>query len=402
MDSPAPVLARRESYFRPSPVRAVFETAMRPDVVSLAGGNPDLSFLPHSLIADLTADLLAQRGEDILQYGSGAGTDAARELSAELMRWAGAPRSVPEIQMTSGSQAGLDAVTKLLCDPGDVIIAEGPTYVGVLGTFGAYEADVRQVSLDEDGLDPQAVAEAIDQAQAEGRKVAFVYTITAYQNPSGRCLNPARYEDLIEVCARRGVLLVEDDAYGLLGFGTVPETRRPALASVSAEQVIHLGSYSKIFSPGARVGWISAPVPLRERLQVACESVCITPSVLAQELVTAYVGTPAWREGLAAQLAAYEDRCQAAVAAVHTHLPAEVTYHVPAGGFFLWLSLPESVAAPGVDVLELGLREKVVVIPGSGCYVGLEPGTHARLAFSAVGAETIDDGVARLARALNS
>ncbi|OKL51226.1 hypothetical protein BSZ39_12845 [Bowdeniella nasicola] len=311
--------------FAPRPVRAVFETAMRPDVVSLAGGNPDLSFLDHERIGSLMTEILARRGEDVLQYGSGAGTDAARELSIELMRLAGASYTIDEIQMTSGSQAGLDAVTKLLCNPGDVIVAEAPTYVGVLGTCGAYETGVRQVPLDANGLQPQAVAEAIDQAQREGRRVPFVYTITAYQNPSGMSLSPNRYDELIEVCSSRGVWLVEDDAYGLLGFGRTPQQRVRALAASAPENVIHLGSYSKIFSPGLRVGWVAAPQHVRERLQIACESVCITPAVTSQELVTAYVGTREWESGLTRQLAAYEARCQASVEAVRRYLPDELS-----------------------------------------------------------------------------
>lgn len=151
--------------------------------------------------------------------------------------------------------------------------------------------------------------------------------------------------------------------------------------------------------PVARLGWIAAPQPVRERLQVACESVCITPSVLAQELVTGYVGTQEWREGLARQLSAYQQRCEAAVAAVRQYLPDGTSFLTPDGGFFLWLALPERDGG-WRDVLELALQEKVVVIPGSGCYVEREPGTHVRIAFSAVDQDVINEGVARLAHAL--
>lgn len=406
--------ATRESCFRPSPVRAVFETAMRPDVISLAGGNPDLSFLDHQFISEIIQKQLQDNGLEVLQYGSGAGTDKSRELAVALMEWGGAHYQVDQIQMTSGSQAGLDAVTKLLCNPGDVIIAEAPTYVGVLGTFGAYETEVRQVPLDAKGLNPQAVAAEIDAAQAQGKTVRFVYTISAFQNPSGMSLAPERHAELIEVCARRGVWVVEDDAYGLLGFealkppsGTAPNlplgadyiNRAPMLAALSPEHVIHLGSFSKIFSPGARVGWIGAPKPVRERLQIACESVCITPSVLAQTLVENYVGTPAWKKGLLAQVAAYRERRDVAIACARQMMPEGTTWEIPEGGFFLWMKLPSRPGGWG-DVLELGLSEKVVVIPGSGCYVGPEDGTHVRIAFSAVTGQMIRQGMEHLSRAL--
>lgn len=409
-----PSFAEREQYFRPSPVRAVFETAMRPDVISLAGGNPDLSFLPTEHIASLTQRSLASDGEDILQYGSGAGTDAARELSAALGTWGGATWDVDEIQMTSGSQAGLDAVTKLLCDPGDVIIAEGPTYVGVLGIFGAYQVRVRQIPLDERGLDPARVAAAIDEEHAAGRRVRYVYTISAYQNPAGISLDPSRHDELVEVCAKRGVWVVEDDAYGLLSFptttalhtaassaalpnGAEPLPRAPMVAAGREDHVIHLGSYSKIFSPGLRLGWVAAPAAVRHRLQIACESVCITPAVLSQRLVSEYVGSEPWREALLAQAGAYQQRCEAAVSAAERYLPEGCRWHVPQGGFFLWVRLPER---EWPDVLDLAISHRVVVIPGEGCYVDEEPGTHVRIAFSAISPEKIDAGMQRLGEAL--
>lgn len=414
--SAEPAFAAREQHFRPSPVRAVFETAMRPDVISLAGGNPDLSFLPTAEIAELTQRFLASDGEDILQYGSGAGTDPARELSAALGIWGGAHWDVDEIQMTSGSQAGLDAVTKLLCDPGDVIIAEGPTYVGVLGIFGAYQVRVRQIPLDERGLDPERVRAAIDEERAAGRRVRYVYTISAYQNPAGISLDPRRHDELVEVCASRGVWVVEDDAYGLLSFpetsglqtapasaslpnGAAPLARAPMVAAGREDHVIHLGSYSKIFSPGLRLGWVAAPPALRHRLQIACESVCITPAVLSQRLVSEYVGTTRWRAALCAQAAAYQQRCAAAVGAAQRYLPAGCRWQVPEGGFFLWVRLPER---QWPDVLDLAISHRVVVIPGEGCYVEDEPGTHVRIAFSAISPEKIDAGMQRLGAALDS
>ncbi|MBV7363955.1 PLP-dependent aminotransferase family protein [Actinomycetaceae bacterium TAE3-ERU4] len=407
--------AQREMHFRPSPVRAVFETAMQPGMLSVAGGNPDLSLLDMDAISSLLSSGAIDPLADIFQYGSGAGTDGARVLSAALMSWGGAEYDIDEIQITSGSQAGLDAVTKLLCDPGDIILAEAPTYVGVLGTFGAYQVEVRQVPIDAHGLDPARVEEAIKQAHSEGRKVRYLYTISAYQNPSGVCLSPERHKRLIEVCANHGVWVVEDDAYGLLGFprydsdtplegavhlpgGATPQPRLPMLAATSHDWVIHLGSYSKIFSPGARVGWIAAPKPVRERLQIACESVCITPSVIAQDLVERYVGTSLWQNSLNKQRKVYAERCSAAVKACQEYLPEGSTWEVPQGGFFLWVKLPEGQWG---DVLTRGLKHKVVAVPGSGCYVDSEPGTHIRIAFSAVPAEKINESIARLGVALH-
>ena len=409
--------AAREECFRPSPVRAVFETAMRPDVVSLAGGNPDLSFLPHEFIREVAAQAITDVDADVLQYGSGAGTDGLRALCATLMSWGGLTTELDNVQITSGSQAGLDAVTKLLCDPGDVIIAEGPTYVGALGTFGAYEVEVRHVELDAQGLDPDRVAEVIDEALAAGKRVRYLYTIAAHSNPAGISLAHARRERLIEVCAHRGVWIVEDDAYGLINFpgnddisvqteavspagGAQPLPRQRTLAALAPEHVIHLGSLSKVFSPGCRVGWIVAPKQIRNRLQIACESVCITPSVVSQYLAEHYVGTPLWRKTLQQQCAVYQHRSQVIAAAIREYLSSEIEFTDPRGGFFTWLTLPLRERPYG-DLLAQSIAHQVVIVPGSGCYEGAEPGTHVRMAFSAVADDVLCEGVRRFARALS-
>lgn len=427
--------ATRQSAFRPSPVRSVFETAMRPEVISLAGGNPDLSFLPHQFLAEITAQLLRDNGEEILQYGSGAGTDKCRELSCMLTNWSGANYGIDEIQITSGSQAGLDAVTKLFCDPGDVILAEAPTYVGVLSTFEAYQVQLRQIPIDHYGLAPEVVEAAIKQAKSEGHRVKFLYTIPAFQNPSGICLSPRRAEQLLEVCARHQVIVIEDDAYGLLGFddstqvktnaplcptntfsaasrtktSLLPSGLRPrarSLAAIAPELVIHLGSYSKIFSPGARVGWIAAPKQVRARLQIGCESVCITPSVLSQALVENYVGSPQWATALEQQIAAYQQRAAATLEAVSQLLPQGSSWNVPQGGFFLWIKLPDDwaahIKAHQIDLLNLAIAHQVVIVPGGACYLKEEPGCHLRIAFSAIEADQIKTGIYRLAQALNT
>ncbi|MBF0696240.1 aminotransferase-like domain-containing protein [Actinomyces bowdenii] len=389
--------ARREHEFRPSPVRAVFELALDPRFVSLAGGNPDTALLPHEEIAEISARLLRDRGAEILQYGSGAGIAALPEVIGALMAAQGAQVSPRELLITTGSQMGIDLATKLLCDPGDLVVAEGPTYVGAMGVFGAYETELRQIPVDDDGLVPQALEEALDAAQREGRRVGYLYTIPHHQNPSGTTLSQPRREQVVEICARRGVPIVEDDPYALVGFpGTEPLA---SLYSLNPAGVVHLGSFSKIFSPGMRVGWMAAPPQVRDRLQIAGESVDIHPSVLAQEIVAAYVGTPSWSEHLGRLRQAYAGRCQGLLEALARHAPEGVRWTVPSGGFFTWVTL-EGVD-PGADILGAAIERELIVVPGRACFAGEPPAACLRLAYSGSSPQALQEGARRLAQVID-
>jgi len=392
------LFASRAEEFRPSPVRAVFEIAMRPGIVSLAGGNPDMSVLPHEILAGMTARILAERGPEVLQYGSGAGVSRLPGLVCELMRLGGADVTPDRIQVTAGSQAGLDLVTKLFCDPGDVVIAEGPTYVGALGVFGSYEVAVEHVDVDGDGLDPDAVAARIDALRVGGRTVKFVYTVPTFHNPTGVTLTEERRRRLVEVCAERGVLILEDDPYGLLGFDRA--RRLPSLYSIDPSAVIHLGSFSKIFSPGLRVGWIAAVPVVRARLQIAAEAVAIHPSVLSQELATEYVGSEHWGPALDRAVEHYRSRCAAMMGALEQHMPDGVRWTRPAGGFFTWLDLDPATAHG--DLLHRAVDHGVVLVPGGACYADGRPSTSLRLAYSAASEEDIAEGVRRVGEMLRA
>lgn len=395
--APAMRYARREHEFRPSPVRAVFELALDPRFVSLAGGNPDTALLPHEEIAEISSRLLRDRGAEILQYGSGAGIGALAEVVGGLMATQGAQVSSRELLITTGSQMGIDLATKLLCDPGDVIVAEGPTYVGAMGVFGAYEAQLRQIPVDGEGLVPQALEEALDAVEAEGRRVGYLYTIPHHQNPSGTTLSLTRREQVVEICARRGVPIVEDDPYALVGFpGTEPLA---SLYSLNPAGVLHLGSFSKIFSPGMRVGWMAAPPQVRDRLQIAGESVDIHPSVLAQEIIAAYVGTPSWSEHLGRLRRAYAGRCRGLLDALAQHAPQGVRWTVPSGGFFTWVTIDG--VDPGADILGAAIERELIIVPGRACFAADPPSACLRLAHSSSSPQVLQEGARRLARVID-
>lgn len=393
-----PELADRASYFRPSPVRAVFAIAMRSDVISLAGGDPDTSLLPHSHLGELACRLLATRGTELLGYGSGAGTASLRQRSAELMAAGGASVVPEQVQITTGSQMAIHVTTELLCNKGDVVLAEGPTYVGILGTFGSFEVEVQQVPIDADGLDPDLVAERIDDLRKAGRTVRLLYTIPNYQNPTGSTLADSRRERLVEVCASRRVIVLEDDAYGFLGFDR--ESRPRLLNSIDPEHVFTAGSYSKLFSPGIRAGWLAVPASLQATAQLACEAVTVTPNVFTQELAAAYVGTELWRQTLDRQVARYAERSLATLDALGKHMVDGASWTIPRGGFFVWVELPDRFE--GIDLLATGLTENVVIIPGSASWVNKAPHPSFRIAYSNATPSDIADGIERLSRALRA
>ncbi len=205
-----------------SQIRALFAVASRPEVVSLAGGMPYVAALPLDVVGELMGRLIIERGAVALQYGSGQGDPTLREQICAVMELVGISAHPDDVVVTVGSQQGLDLVTRIFVDPGDVVLAEAPTYVGALGTFAAYQADVMHVAMDDEGLVPEALQEALADLAADGRRAKLLYTVPSHQNPSGVSLTPARRRQVLDICRQADVLVLEDDPYGLLGFDGDP------------------------------------------------------------------------------------------------------------------------------------------------------------------------------------
>ncbi|MFT4136516.1 PLP-dependent aminotransferase family protein [Microbacterium sp.] len=388
--------AVRADFFRPSPVRAVFDISMREGMISLAGGNPDLGVLPLDELGAVAGRLIAEHGLEVLQYGTGAGLEPLREAVCEVMSTAGI-RAVPgDILITSGSQMGLELVTSLLCDPGDVVLVEAPTYVGAIGTFQGLEADIVHVACDDDGLIPAELERTIAEVRAQGRTIKLLYTIPNFNNPSGITLHPDRRPVVAELCRNAGIALVEDDPYGLLDFWDTP---LQAIRSFD-ESVIYLGSMSKIFSPGIRIGWVLAPRDVRDRLQLAAEATTICPSVLSQHLANIYLREFDWRGYMNRAIDRYHERAQRLDAALAAHLPESVRWTRPHGGFFVWLTLPEGLSAEAL--LPRGIEEGVVFVPGTAFFGDGSGDGNLRLSFSLESPDRIEEGVRRLARVVTA
>jgi DNA-binding transcriptional MocR family regulator len=323
-----------------SEVRALFAVASRPEVVSLAGGMPNLAALPLDSLSGEVASIVAKDGLVALQYGSAHGLPELRDQICEVMALEGVSGHPDDVVVTVGSQMGLDMVTRIFCDPGDVVLAEGPSYVGALGTFAAYQADVVHVAMDDEGLVPEALREALRAAESAGRRVKFLYTIPNFHNPAGVTLAVARRTEVLEICRRHNVLVVEDNPYGLLGFDG---QTYPALRSMDPDNVVYLGSFSKTFAAGLRVGWVLAPHAVREKLMLAAESATLCPPTLNQMIVSRYLATHDWKGQIKSFQSAYRERRDAMLTGLEQHMPPGCSWTVPAGGFFVWMTVPEGV-----------------------------------------------------------
>lgn len=383
--------AARASGFHPSPVRAVFEVSMLPGMISLAGGNPDLSALPMAEIADAARTLLVEEGLDALQYGSGAGTETLRQAICEVMAIEGAHTSPANVQVTAGSQMALELVTTMFCDPGDVVLAEGPTYVGALSVFEGLQAEVAHVAMDDDGLDPVLLQERIDEVKSAGKTIKFLYTIPNFNNPAGVSLAVHRRQAVVDICRAENIAIVEDNPYGMISFDG---SYMPTLYSLDPDNVFYLGSFSKIFSPGVRIGWVVAPEQVRGRLQIAAEATTICPSMLSQMLVVRYVRNFDWRDYVEKSSATYAARCAATMAALEEHMPSGTTWTVPTGGFFTWITLPEGCSV--TELLQPSIENGVVFVPGIAFYADGEGTNQLRVAFSFEDESMLEEGIKRL------
>ena len=383
--------ATRARSMRASEIRALFSVASRPEVVSLAGGMPFVQALPLDGVADLAARLIRERGPEVLQYGSGQGHPALREQILEVMSEVGIAAHPDDVIVTPGSQMALDLVTRVFCDPGDVVLVEAPSYVGALGVFQAYECRVVHVAMDDEGLNPEALQSAIDRLAVQGVTPKLIYTIPSYQNPGGVTQGAQRRAEILQIAQRAGILVLEDDPYGLLGFdGTVPR----ALRADDAQGVVYLGSFSKTIASGLRVGWAVAPHGIREKLVLAAESAILCPSHLAQILVSEYLSTQPWRDQVKVFRELYRERRDALLDALAVHMPAGTRWTVPQGGFYSWVTLPEGLNATAM--LPRAISALVAYVPGTGFYADDQGYAELRLSYCYPDPDRIREGVRRL------
>jgi DNA-binding transcriptional MocR family regulator len=387
--------AERASGLSASEVRALFAVASRPEVVSLAGGMPLVRALPEDLVSNALERVMRESGPTALQYGSGQGLPVLREQILEIMALEGISASADDVVVTTGSQQALDLVTKLFIDPGDVILAEAPSYVGAIGVFRSYQAQVVHLETDADGLVPEALAEGIARLRSDGRTIKFLYTIPNFHNPAGVTLSAERRPEVIRICAEAGILILEDNPYGLLHFD---EPVPSALRSLSPDGVIYLGSFSKTLAPGFRVGWALAPHAIREKLVLMAEAAILCPSSFSQLVISEYLSQADWKTQIEAFRGVYRERRDAMLESLAEHLP-ELTWNVPNGGFYIWVGLPDDLDSKAM--LPRAVTELVAYTPGTAFFADGGGRQNMRLSFCYPTPEAIRLGIRRLATVIS-
>jgi 2-aminoadipate transaminase len=403
-------LARYEALFatrtrgmKSSAMREMMALTERPDVISLAGGLPDTSTFAPELYAKLMAKIAAESTARALQYGPTEGMESTVECIVEVMAAEGTLIDPGEVIVTTGGQQVIDLVCKTLIDPGDVIVAEAPTYPGAVPTFSAYQAAVEQIEMDGDGMPIDALESALDRLQSQGRRPKFIYTIPNFHNPGGVTMSLARRRRLVEVARERELLVLEDNPYGLLRYEGEP---LPTLYSLDAQAagrggasdlVIYLGTFSKILSPGLRLGWAVAPRAVLEKLNLGKQGADLCSSPMTQLFVAAYFRECDWRDYLETLKSLYRRRRDVMLEALEQHFGGRADWTRPEGGLFIWATLEGNV-----DTTDLLARsEGVAFVPGRAAYTDGRSGSSSmRLNFAGVADEDIREGMSRIGEAL--
>ncbi|MHB8240749.1 MAG: aminotransferase-like domain-containing protein [Solirubrobacteraceae bacterium] len=407
-------LARYEALFaartrgmKSSAMREMMALTERPDVISLAGGLPDTSTFAPELYARLMAEVAEQSTARALQYGPTEGMAATVGCIVEVMAAEQTFVDPADVIVTTGGQQVIDLVCKTLIDPGDVVVAEAPTYPGAVPTFSAYEADVEQIEVDGNGMPIDELESTLDRLQAQGRRPKFIYTIPNFQNPGGVTMSLARRRRLVEVARERELLILEDNPYGLLRYEgeALPTLYSLDAAAVgrggASDLVIYLGTFSKILSPGLRLGWAVAPRPVLEKLNLGKQGADLCSSPMTQMFVAAYFneragdGAAGWLEYVQTLRDLYRRRRDVMLESLEEHFGGRAGWTRPEGGLFIWATLDGNV-----DTTDLLARaEGVAFVPGRAAYVdGRRGSSSMRLNFAGVPDEDIREGIRRIGK----
>ena len=389
-------VARRITKMRPSAVRLLFAAATRPDIISLAGGMPDVSLLPKNAVRKAARAAIDAQSVT-LQYGGTNGLYETAEVFCDIARDLGIRHKPENVIITTGAQEALDLVAKTFCDPGDIIITEGPTYLGALQAFSAYEPDIHTVPFDADGMRMDLLEEELQRIGKGNPRLKFLYTIPNFQNPGGVTMTPERRKRLLELSHEYDFIVVEDDPYGRLRY----EGGHCLPMRALDDSVIYLGTISKMFSAGLRVGWIMAPPGVIGKINLAKQGTDLCSSVFDQKMAAAYFRDTPWQNTLQKFIKTYARRRQAMLDAMDELFPPEVEWTRPEGGFFVWVTLPPYVDAN--SMLAEALDNGVIYAPGDSFFPDGKRGRNSmRLNFSYESPENIREAIRRLAEVIEN
>ena len=379
------------SFFR-SPVREIFKKVDLNSIYSFAGGYPSADTFPMEDIRKTVSEVIDKYGGKAFQYGA---TQGVPELRKAVARRCGVP--VERVQITSSSQQGIDVCTRILVDPGDVVLTSSPSYLGALQSFCSYRADIRGVMhrRDLDGF-RQAYDDAVRQVEGEGKKIKFLYMIPDFQNPSGESLTLQERQGLVDLAKEHGFLIVEDSPYRELRY---EGEHIPTMYSLAPDHVIHLGSFSKIFAPGFRLGWAIAHPDILDKIYVCKQSLDLCPPILDQYVAAEFLSTGRLDANLVRTIELYKGKRDLMLSLLEEHMPDGVRWTRPEGGLFLFLTMPEGFDA--VRFYDIALDAGVAYVAGEFFHPDRSGKNTMRLNFSFMDHERMKEGIALLSRLLS-
>ena len=393
IENPNPIQWRfsdRATQLQSSAIREILKITQRPDIISFAGGLPSPATFPVEHMQECFNRVLSEQGKVALQYGPTDGYAPLREWIANYLSLEGSKIVPEQILMVSGSQQGLDLLGKVLIDEGSRVLVETPSYLGALQAFSMYRPEFKSVSTDDHGLVPASILPLASGAR-------LLYALPNFQNPTGRTLSVERRRELEETCARLGLPLIEDDPYGALSYKGEP---LPKMLNMNPDGVIYMGSFSKVLTPGIRLGYVVAPLPLVRRLELAKQAADLHTAQLTQMVVYEAVKDGFLDRHIPTIRTLYANQCQVMLDAMAEEFPEGVSWTKPEGGKFIWVKLPPQLDA--LKLLDQAIAAKVAFVPGAPFYAN-EPETNTfRLSFVTVPPERIREGIATLGQLIKS
>ncbi len=380
-----------------SEIRELLKVTQNPEIISLAGGLPAPETFPVETIKEIVDSLMDNDGAKVLQYGSTEGVNAFRDaLVKRLTEVYGFPDvSRDNILVTSGSQQGLYLLAKIFVNPGDIVMIEAPTYIGVLTAFQSYKPKYITVEMDDEGMDTHLLEEKLRELKKEGKKPKLIYTIPTFQNPAGVTMTIERRKHLIELAEEYNTLILEDGPYEELRYSG---ERIPQIRALSSERVIYLGTFSKIMSPGIRLAYMVAPEEIIHKAVLAKQGIDLCTNTLGQYIAMEYISKGYLEKELPRIIEIYKEKRDVMLDALEDYFPDGVHWTKPDGGMFLWVTLPEGVDAE--KMFPKAIEHKVAYVIGSAFFPQRDHKNTMRLNFTYPSKENIEEGVRRLGQVI--
>jgi 2-aminoadipate transaminase len=396
-------LSSRMEFAKPSFVREILKVANRQDMISFAGGLPDPSLFDIEGIKLATQTALERNSRAALQYGPTDGYKGFMEQVVRIMQARGAQQtSLEQMLITTGSQQGIDLISKIMLDPNDVVLVERPAYLAAVQVFELYQAQLMGIEQDADGIQLADLERALEQCRKLGKRPKFLYTVATFGNPSGATLSLERRQALLEMAAREQLLIVEDDPYSELRFAGENLPPIYALAQNvpgAADFVLYMSTLSKFVAPGLRLGWMLAPKGLMQPLFIAKQAADLHSSTFAQHVAAAYLETGRLEAQLPKIRQTYGEKGNTMLEALNTHFPKGVLeFHAPQGGMFIWAKMAEGIDTFGL--VQKAIDNNVIFVPGAGFFPDDKRSNYLRLSFATPSTQQIQEGVKRMAKTL--